>query len=103
MPIFVFRSEKHRYQLAFTDDKAGKHLPAELGPWYQPDGHNVAAAAGLPESVCAAIKAKGYVLMLIGRAEDLPIELDRRRPRRVSALRIPPGNPAAPDPDAASG
>jgi hypothetical protein len=88
MPIFVFRSERHRYQLAFTDDKAGKRLPAELGPWYKPDNHNVAAVAGLPDSVCAAIKAKGYVLMLIGREDELPAILPRYRPDAA------PGHPS---------
>jgi len=67
MPIFVFRSEKDKRQFAFAGDETSTSLPRNLGPWYQTDGHNVAEVVGLTDSVRAAIKAKGYVLMQIGR------------------------------------
>ena len=67
MPIFVFRSEKDKRHFAFAGDETRTTLPRNLGPWYQTDSHNVAAVVGLTDSVCAAIKAKGYVLMQIGR------------------------------------
>ncbi len=68
MHIFIFRSDTDRRQFAFTRDKAGTNLPEELGPWYQSGGHAMPSVVGLPDSVLAAIRAKGYVMMQVERA-----------------------------------
>ena len=67
MDVFIFRSDMDRRQFAFTRDKAGADLPEELGPWHQSGGRAMPSIVGLPESVLAAIGAKGYVMLQIER------------------------------------
>ncbi len=66
MAIFAFRSETDKHHFAFAGDETSETLPQNFGPWYLTDSHNVAEVVGLSDSVCAAIKAKGYILMPIG-------------------------------------
>jgi len=70
MPIFVFRSENDRRQLAFTSDRTGGNLPTDLGPWRRTSNGPVPSVVGLSVAVQAAIKAKGYVLLPTGRGRD---------------------------------
>jgi hypothetical protein len=70
MPIFVFRSEKDRRQLAFATDEEGKALPAHLGPWCRTSNRAVPAFVGMPDSFQAAVAMHGHVVIQIGRKFD---------------------------------
>jgi hypothetical protein len=63
MPIFVFRSEKDRRQLAFATDEEGKALPAQLGPWCRTSNRAVPTFVGMPDSFQAAVAVLGHVLI----------------------------------------
>jgi hypothetical protein len=67
MDVFIFRSAIDSRQFAFTRDNAGMNLPGELAPWHQSGGRAMPSSVGLPESVLAAIRAKGYVTLEIER------------------------------------
>jgi hypothetical protein len=78
MPVFVFRSEKDRHQLAFTSDKAGESLPARLGPWHRTTDTAMSETVGLPDSVQTAIRLKGYILLCLDPVAQRPRSLFRR-------------------------
>jgi len=84
MDVFIFRSDVDRRQFAFTRDNAATNLPKELGPWHQSGGRAMPSSVGLPESVLAAIGAKGYVMLQIERPAPRPDA--RSTPRRLSAV-----------------
>jgi hypothetical protein len=66
MVIFAFRSERSLHQVALTEDAAGANLPADLAPWYSTDQRDMAEVLGLADSVRAAVKVKGYILVDVG-------------------------------------
>jgi hypothetical protein len=84
MDVFIFRSDMDWRQFAFTRDKAGADLPEELGPWHQSGGRAMPSIVGLPASVLAAIRAKGYVMLQIERPP--PRSQARQTPRRLAMV-----------------
>lgn len=67
--VFMFRSEKDGGVLAFTDDRDGGNLPADLAPWVPlggnalPIGDGVGDALGGVDAVLDGISRDGFFLV----------------------------------------
>jgi hypothetical protein len=61
MKLYVFQSKVRPQRFAFTTDRAGANLPADMGPWEA--AGNALPATSAPRNLAAEIELKGYSVL----------------------------------------
>jgi hypothetical protein len=71
MRVFIYQSQRDPGLFAFTNDRTGSNLPAELAPWRAFGGQAIAShrdfsGLGDSDAVTAALEADGYYIARTG-------------------------------------
>lgn len=71
MPIYVFENTVPRVIALANERGAAEFLP-RFGSWHRAAGQGADGVTGLPEFLCTAIDARGYVLLHMDHAAAYP-------------------------------
>ena len=66
MSYCMFRCDKDPNLIAYTRDRSGSCLPADVGPWYCESTSLIPVAGELGNDIMREVSERGYILLRSG-------------------------------------